>query len=83
MENKNIPGSIFIAKSILWGLLLFGCITIAFRWQDITTAKQGNVVITATENSLSKTVTVSMDSVQHRIHIAQGILRILQERLLP
>ncbi|MBW7915040.1 MAG: hypothetical protein H3C54_15350 [Taibaiella sp.] len=77
----------FICKSLLWSLLLYACATCAFNWQGVQSvfsSGDNEPVVTANNSSYDhlRTIKISADSLQRRIHIADGIIRYLRV-LLP
>lgn len=76
----------FICRSLLWSLLLYGCATSVFNWQDIKSVfakKENNPMVIAGHSSDDiPAIRISMDSLQRQINIAEGVISYLRA-LLP
>lgn len=72
----------FICKSLLWSLLLYGCITCVCHWQEITTVfgNKGNTPVAYTNSSDNSVTSVRIytDSLHKRIRIADGVIKYLR-----
>ena len=72
----------FVCKSLVWSLMLYGCITCICHWQEIT-ALFGNkentpVAYTNSTDNTITTVRINTDSLQKHIRIADGVIKYLR-----
>lgn len=83
MNNTYKKKAGFIAKSLLWSVLLYLCAACVLNWSDIT-GKSGDtsVVYTNSRNSSVTSVKISIDSLQKRIHFTDIVLQYLQVSIM-
>jgi|GEM_PF-3751821 len=73
----------FICKSLLWSLLLYGCATCICNWQEVSGKlydKTEHPIVYSSSTQDITPVRISLDSLQKRIRIADGVwqqLRVL------
>ncbi len=87
MKIQTSEKSGFICKSLLWSLLLYVSVAFVFNWHgahSVFTDSNNEPVVTASSSTIDKlhSIKISADTLQRRIHIADGIIRYLRV-LLP
>lgn len=81
-RQLNIPKKGFISGALLWAVLLYACSSCIIYWNDITRGHNNEPVVynTNTDNDI-RTATVSLDSLQKHIHVADNIIYYLRAAL--